>query len=214
MMPMPSAFSWRMILKSCSDSLLAKDEVGSSMMMMRALVDSAFAISTICIWPAVRRETSVVTGMRRPTRAISSAARAFIFGRFSGPSRPPLAPSLPRKMFDVISRLGASISSWWIRAMPCALESRTLDKHHRLAVDGDFAFVGQLNAAQDLHQRALASAVLAHQRQHFAGPERERNTLQCDHAREALGDAPHLQQGGVSLAVASLMVSSVVPTLC
>ena len=59
-MPMPSARSLRMISNSCSDSPAVSDDVGSSMMMMRAFRASALAISTICICPAVKLETGVV----------------------------------------------------------------------------------------------------------------------------------------------------------
>ena len=42
-----------------------------------------------------------------------------------GPSRPSSRGSLPMKMLPAMSTFGASISSWWIRAMPWALESLT-----------------------------------------------------------------------------------------
>ena len=68
MMPIPSALSWPMISKSCCDSPAVRDLVGSSMMISRASIASALAISTICIWPAVRVETGVVGGRAKPTR--------------------------------------------------------------------------------------------------------------------------------------------------
>src|SRR4029078_4226688 len=50
--------------------------------------------------------------------------------------------------------------------------------------------------AQHLHQRPLAAAVLAHQRQPLARGERERHVFERQHADEALADAPHREQGG------------------
>jgi hypothetical protein len=41
-------------------------------------------------------------------------------------------------------------------------------EHDGLAVHRDGAPVGRLRAAQDLHERALSGAVLAHQRQHLS----------------------------------------------
>ena len=38
-----------------------------------------------------------------------------------------------------------------------------------VAVEQDAALVGVVEARQQLHQRGLAGAVLAHQRQHLAG---------------------------------------------
>ena len=42
-----------------------------------------------------------------------------------------------------------------------------------VAVEQDAAFVGIVEAGEQLHQRRLAGAVLAHQRQHLAGIQRE-----------------------------------------
>ena len=125
-MPMPSARSWRMMPNSCSDSPAVSDDVGSSMMMMRAFSDSALAISTICICPAVSVETGVVGGSFKPTRSSSSARRRVHRDRVAaGPRDRRGASSLPRKMLAAMSRFGASISSWWISAMPSRLASRT-----------------------------------------------------------------------------------------
>ena len=51
------------------------------------------------------------------------------------------------------------------------------------------ARIGPLNPVDELHQRALAGAVLAQQRVDFTGHDGEIDVLVGDHARVALGDA-------------------------
>ncbi len=65
-----------------------------------------------------------------------------------------------------------------------------------LAVDEDFAFVGQVRSPEYFHEGALARAVFAHQGQHFPGLERQRDVLQRDDTRKPLGDAAHREQAG------------------
>src|SRR5688572_5854217 len=65
---------------------------------------------------------------------------------------------------------------------------------HLLAVDADAAAVRLVRAAEHLHQRALAGAVLSHHGQHLAARERERHAVERDHAREALADRGHREQ--------------------
>ncbi len=69
-------------------------------------------------------------------------------------------------------------------------------EHDGLAVEGDRPFVRQLRAAEDLHQRALAGAVLAHQRQHLSRREGELHPPERDHTGKALGDRAHFEQRG------------------
>ena len=59
---------------------------------------------------------------------------------------------------------------------------------HGLAAQGDRAPVGRLQAGEDLHQRGLARAVLAHERVHLARPELHRDILQGRQAPEGLGE--------------------------
>ena len=63
----------------------------------------------------------------------------------------------------------------------------------RCPLDPDLAFVGPVQAVEDLHQRALAGAVLPQQRVDLAGLNSEVDVLVRDDARETLGDAGHLQ---------------------
>jgi hypothetical protein len=46
---------------------------------------------------------------------------------------------------------------------------------------------------EDLHQRALAGAVLAHEGVDFAGPDAEIDALENTHARKALANPAHFQ---------------------
>ncbi len=66
--------------------------------------------------------------------------------------------------------------------------------HHRRAVDGDLAGVRPMDAAEDLHQRRLARAVLADQPDDLAGSHVEVHSIERDHAGKSLGDSRHLQQ--------------------
>jgi hypothetical protein len=42
-----------------------------------------------------------------------------------------------------------------------------------MAVEQDAAFVGIIEAGEELHERRLAGAIFSHQRQHLAGVQRE-----------------------------------------
>ena len=63
-------------------------------------------------------------GSSSPTRASSAVAFLFIAARGSGDSSSGV-PSVPRKMLAAMSRFGASISSWWMSAIPSFLADRT-----------------------------------------------------------------------------------------
>ena len=56
----------------------------------------------------------------------------------------------------------------------------------RLAIEQDLALVGLVDAGEDLHQRRLAGAVLAHQRMHFAGVQLQPDPVQRANARKRL----------------------------
>ncbi len=61
------------------------------------------------------------------------------------------------------------------------------------AVEEDLAGVGAHGAAEDLHQRRLARAVLAKNDVHFAGAHLQAGVVQGARAGIALGDPAHLQ---------------------
>ena len=67
---------------------------------------------------------------------------------------------------------------------------------HGLAVDQQLAAgVGLVRAGQNLHQRGLAGAVLAHQRQHLAAPCLEADVVERLDPGEGLGNSAHLEPG-------------------
>jgi hypothetical protein len=63
-------------------------------------------------------------------------------------------------------------------------------------VDGDRAGVGDIVAEQDRHQRALAGAVFAQQRQHLAASQVECDAIVGAQRAEGLADARKAQQHG------------------
>ena len=63
-----------------------------------------------------------------------------------------------------------------------------------LAAQADLPASGVVDAGDDLHQRRLAGAVLAHERMDGAGLEAELDVVQRHHAREFLADTLDRQQ--------------------
>ena len=68
------------------------------------------------------------------------------------------------------------------------------------ASDGDRALVRSLLAVEDLHERRLAGAVLAHDRVDRTGGDREVDAVIGHHAGKALDDALELDRGGAGRA--------------
>ena len=66
---------------------------------------------------------------------------------------------------------------------------------HRPALEEDLAGVGRLDARQALHERALAGAVVADERDDLARVDGEVRAAQRAHAAEPLDDAAGLEQG-------------------
>ena len=54
-----------------------------------------------------------------------------------------------------------------------------------LTIQNNFTRVRLIGSRQDFHERALASAVLAHEGVHFTGPDAEIDALKNAYAREA-----------------------------
>ena len=63
-----------------------------------------------------------------------------------------------------------------------------------LALELEGAGVGRVDAGDDLHQRRLAGAVLAHQRVHMAALQAELHVVERQHAGERLADVVDLEQ--------------------
>src|SRR3954452_12937241 len=119
-----------------------------------------------------------------PMRSKSARVRRFSSAWLTSPSR---VGSRPIQTFSAIVMCGTKLSSWWIIAIPASVASRRVQVD-RPPLDPDLALVGPDDAGDDLHQGRLAGPVLAHERVHRAGPDREPDPVQRHHARVALRD--------------------------
>ena len=116
MMLRPSARSLRAMSKSVATSFGVSGAVGSSMMMTRASLASARAISTIC-WSAMDRpRIGCVTSSRTPSWSMSRRASATIPAHGTRERGPP--SSRPSTRFSATERSGKEIGSWWISVIP------------------------------------------------------------------------------------------------
>jgi hypothetical protein len=92
-------------------------------------------------------------------------------------------------MFSSTLRLSASVKCWCTMPMPAASAARGIAGRQRPAEDLDGALVGDVMAEEHVHQRGLAGAVLAEERDRLARAERERDAVVGGQRPEALGDA-------------------------
>ena len=95
-------------------------------------------------------------------------------------------------MFSVTVWVGTSVKCWWTMPRPAAMASRGERKSTGRPNDADLAGVGPVEPVEDVHQRALAGAVLAEQGVDLAGAQVEVDAVVGDDAGEALDDAAHL----------------------
>ena len=72
---------------------------------------------------------------------------------------------------------------------------RNAVQNNRLTPDRNLPRIRLIGPAQNLHERAFARPILAHQREHFPLMQGNPHVLQRNDARKALGDAVHVQQG-------------------
>ena len=100
--------------------------------------------------------------------------------------------SLPSTMFSATENTGTSMKCWWTMPMPRAIASDGPRSPRVCRRAGSRPRRGE-QPVQDVHQRALAGAVLAEQGVDLAGPDRQVDAVVGDDARESLGDAAHLQ---------------------
>ena len=70
---------------------------------------------------------------------------------------------------------------------------------HWASIDAHFAIIAGVHAGYDLHQRALAGAVLADEAVHLALAQREVDAAERLHPTEGFGDLDKLQEGGGGL---------------
>ena len=166
-------------------------EVGSSMIRMRASSDSALAISTSCCSPTRSPATRASGSRSMPSRPRSSRAAATVARRSR--STPPISGSRPRKMLAATRQFRDEVQLLVDDRDPGRLGVADAGEAHRLAADPDLALVVGVHAGEDLHQRRLAGAVLAHQRVHLAGRGGRRTT-----ALSAVTPAKRLVTAGAS----------------
>ena len=88
---------------------------------------------------------------------------------------------------------------WWTMPKPAAMASRGEPNWTGLPSTAIVALVGPVEPGEDVHERALAGAVLAQQGVDLARPQLEVDVVVGQDAREALDDPAHLdrQWGGV-----------------
>ena len=169
--------------RSASDRL----EVGSSRISRRGSCTSDLQISMSCCCAMVRSPSRVSGSSAMPSRPI--AARALRAEACRGrPARRAARGSTPRKMFSAIVMFGASISSWNTIEMPWCGGVLACPEVQFLAVEDQAPGGRRVGAGDDLHQRRLAGAVLAHDGVDRAGLDLEGHVLQRLHARIGLGD--------------------------
>ena len=75
--------------------------------------------------------------------------------------------------------------------MPFRLASAALSMRVSLSGDEDLPDVGLIDAAQNLHQRGFAGAVLADQANDLSGSDLDRDVLERVNAGKALVDPDH-----------------------
>ena len=90
------------------------------------------------------------------------------------------------KMFSATLRSGKSVGSWKMIAIPASCDCLALSKITSCAVQEQPAPVGAVDAGEDLDQRRLAGAVLAHERVRLAGEELDVCVLERVDGAEAL----------------------------
>ena len=181
-----------MTRKSRWTSASDRAEVGSSMIRIAASNASALAISTIC-WSPIRRSPIRARGLIGvPRRSNSRRASASIARSSSQPSR---RPSLLAAEEDVggDGHLGDEVQLLVDDPDTGILGLARARERHGAAVEDDLALVVGDRAGEDLHQRALARAVLAAERVDLARPRRQAHVAQGVDAAEVLGDVPHLE---------------------
>ena len=176
-MPMPSARSWRMMLEQVL-------RFARGQRRGRLVHDDDARVRARAPWrsrpSASGRRSGVETGVvggssqadaRRAALGLGVQAPSAAAGRAA---RPPRARCRGRCWPRCRGSARASAPGGSARCRG-ACASRTPSSVTGLPSMQDLALVRRVRAAEDLHQRALAGAVLAHQREHLAGAERQRD---------------------------------------
>ena len=198
MIATPAAASWRTSLNSVSHSDVDNADVGSSIIRIRASSDSALAISTNCCSPTRSSATRLCGSISMPSRLSSP------FAALGDP--PPIDDHSGDQRFaseeDVVRRrqFGNEVELLMNDRDPRPLGVLHASELHRRACDPDEFVVLDVNAGEDLHQRAFAGAVLANQRVNLAGLEVEVDIDQGSDPAERFGDARGFEDDAVASA--------------
>src|SRR5215217_7503233 len=171
-----------MIPKSWRVSRSVREEVGSSMITACASPTSARAMATICCSAAESRFTADVAS--RPTPRSSSLLRAS--PRMVSQSRP---PQPVRGRLRPTNRFSATLSS------TCSPSSAWRGERGGLPTYLERPLIGTVETVHDLHERALAGAVLPDQSVYLTRLQVEGNIFYRDHASEPLGNAFEPEDG-------------------
>ena len=193
----PRARSRRGSSTSCGESAA----VGSSMISSRALDESALAISSSC-----RSATpSPRTGVSGPKSTPSSSRmprRSERIARQSTVSQRPRG-CRPAKTFSATVRSGKTVGSWYIATMPEPVRRpagrRSAAARRRR---GSRPSSGLDDAGEDLHERRLAGAVLADERVHRAGLDREADVRRAPGRRRSSSRLRAARRGAAARVIA------------
>ena len=137
-----------------------------------------------------RSPTGVSGSMSCSSRRIRAARRLALRAPCRCRRRPRVC-SRPMKMFSATVRFGNRFSSWKTMPMPCARRLARCERKRTVARRPSDRALGQLlDAGDDLHQRRLARAVLAHQHVDRAHAQVEIDVLERPRAGIDLGRRP------------------------
>ena len=162
-----------MIVSTFAVSATPSAAVGSSISTSFAAQWVARAIATPWRWPPERsRIVDVADGMRTSSAAhqLLASRGSCAGGRGAGTDRSP-ARGRGRGSCRPAG-CSASARSWKTTWMPRACDVARIGEAGFLAVDQNAPVGRRIDAADDLHQRRLAGAVVADQRDHLAGVRR------------------------------------------
>ena len=197
MIATPAAASWRTTLNSVSHSDVDSAEVGSSIIRIRASSDSALAISTSCCSPTLQFRRRGFAGRCR-CRAVASSPSGRLGDSAPIDDRPGDQRLASEK--DVVGRrqFGNEIELLMDDRDARALGVLNAREPDRRARQPNGAVVFDMHAGEDFHQRALAGAVLADERMHFAAHQIEVDVAQRIDSGERFGDALRFEDDDVA----------------
>ena len=195
MIDTPSALSSPITRISRSVSVDVRLEVGSSMMTMRALSESALAISSSWRWASDRSETRSSTSKSTSSRFSNGATIRFVVlavDELKGTARQRLPPDQHiRPDVEIVEKVQFLMNEGDSGAQRFGDGERAV----RGAVDLDRSLIGLHHPAEDLHQRRLARAVLADQRENLAPVHGQADTRKRADAGVGLADVDQPKEG-------------------